>query len=77
MSETLAPALQHRNPCWLLVLSGLVTLLVGFLIAIQWPVSAFWVLGTFLGIDLLFYGFSLLNLYFVVRRKREPFRRKP
>jgi uncharacterized membrane protein HdeD (DUF308 family) len=58
--------LEHR---WLLALSGLVTLLVGFLIAFEWPVSAFWVLGTFLGIDLLFYGFSLLSLYFVVRRR--------
>jgi uncharacterized membrane protein HdeD (DUF308 family) len=52
-------SLHHRGA---LILSGLVTLLLGILIAVHWPNSSLWVIGTFIGIDLLFYGFSLITL---------------
>jgi uncharacterized membrane protein HdeD (DUF308 family) len=45
-----------------LIVSGLVTLLLGILIAIHWPNSSMWVIGTFVGVDLIFYGFSLITL---------------
>jgi uncharacterized membrane protein HdeD (DUF308 family) len=51
--------LHHRGS---LILSGAVTLLLGILITVHWPSSALWVIGTFVGIDLLFYGFSLITL---------------
>ena len=44
---------------WML-LAGLVTLLLGLLIAAHWPVDSLWVLGMFLGIDLLFTGVGLV-----------------
>ena len=53
------PRLHHRGA---LMLSGAVTLLLGILITVHWPNSALWVIGTFIGIDLIFYGFSLITL---------------
>jgi uncharacterized membrane protein HdeD (DUF308 family) len=37
-------------------LNGLITLVLGILILAQWPVSGLWVIGLFLGIELVFYG---------------------
>ena len=58
------PTLHHRG--WLLF-SGTISLLLGILIAIHWPSSALWVIGTFIGIDLIFYGFSLVGLFRLTR----------
>lgn len=52
-------SLHHRTS---LIVSGLVTLLLGILIAAHWPSSSLWVIGTFVGIDLIFYGFTLIAL---------------
>lgn len=51
---------------WLL-LSGIVTVLLGVLIWRQWPWSGLWVIGLFIGIDLFFYGWSLVMLALTVR----------
>ena len=39
-------------------LNGLITLVLGILILAQWPVSGLWVIGLFLGIELVFYGMA-------------------
>jgi uncharacterized membrane protein HdeD (DUF308 family) len=53
----------HGHPGWIWMLfAGAITLLLGLMIASQWPVSSLWVLGTFLGVDLIFTGFALLTL---------------
>ena len=36
-------------------LNGLITFVLGILILAQWPVSGLWVIGLFLGIELVFY----------------------
>lgn len=51
---------------WML-LSGLITLLLGILIWRQLPVAALWVIGTFVGIDLIFTGWSWIILGLAVR----------
>lgn len=45
-----------------LMLSGFITLLLGIFIAVGWPTDTLWILGIFLGIDLLFQGWSCLTL---------------
>jgi uncharacterized membrane protein HdeD (DUF308 family) len=55
---------QHR--VWL-GLNGLVTLVLGVLVWRHWPADALWVIGLFVGIDLIFKGWSLLMLGFSVR----------
>lgn len=52
---------------WLLV-SGLASLALGIMIWSEWPVSGIWVIGLFVGIDLLFYGWWLVSLALAVRR---------
>ncbi len=50
------------------VLSGLVALVLGLLIAAGWPASALWVIGTFISLDLVFGGWSFIMLAAAVRR---------
>jgi uncharacterized membrane protein HdeD (DUF308 family) len=39
-------------------LDGIITIILGGLIFAQWPASGLWVIGLFIGIDLIFYGFA-------------------
>ena len=55
---------QHWG--WLL-LNGVVSLALGVLIWRGWPETALWVIGLFIGIDMLFYGWALVMLAFGVR----------
>lgn len=59
--------LHPPGRAWLL-LSGAVTLLLGTLIWVEWPVSGLWVIGTFVAIDMLFSGTWLIMLAVNVRR---------
>ncbi len=51
---------------WVLF-NGVVTLLLGIMIWQQWPESTEWVIGLFVGIDLLFNGWSWVMLAFLVK----------
>jgi uncharacterized membrane protein HdeD (DUF308 family) len=54
-------ALAHRPRGWgWLCASGVLSTAVGFIIAIGWPISAVWMLGLFLAVDLLFQGVMLM-----------------
>ncbi len=50
--------------------NGLITLLLGVLILAQWPVSGLWVIGLFLGIELLVYGGAWIALALNLRAAR-------
>jgi uncharacterized membrane protein HdeD (DUF308 family) len=54
-----AGVLQHR---WWVLLNGVITLVLGVMIWRQWPLSGLWVIGLFVGIDLIVYGWSLVML---------------
>ena len=43
-------------------LDGAVTFVLGLLVLAQWPVSGLWVIGLFIGIDLIFYGCAWIAL---------------
>ena len=62
-----AAALRFPNWVWTL-LSGGVSVLLGASIWRQWPYDSFWVIGLFVGIELLFRGWSLVMLALAVRR---------
>ena len=53
-----------------LMLSGLVSLFFVWLMWSQWPVAGAWVIGVFIGIDLLLTGISMIILAFTARRIR-------
>jgi uncharacterized membrane protein HdeD (DUF308 family) len=62
LSRIFAGTMLHPpGRAWLL-LSGVVTLLLGMLIWAEWPVSGLWVIGTFVAIDMLFSGTWLIML---------------
>ena len=42
------------------VASGLVSIALGVMLAMQWPVSSLWFIGFAVGIDLMLYGWALL-----------------
>lgn len=52
---------------WILF-DGLVTLLLGLLIWIQWPSSSAWVIGTLVGISMIMSGVTRVMLSLAVRR---------
>ncbi len=59
-------ALRYRSWGWAL-LHGAISVLLGVLIFAQWPASALWVIGTFMGIDLIFRGWATLMLALAAR----------
>ena len=56
-----------RNSGWVLF-DGIITLILGFLIWSHWPSSSVWVIGTLIGISLIFSGISRFMLSMAVRR---------
>jgi uncharacterized membrane protein HdeD (DUF308 family) len=61
-----AVAVRFHNWIWLL-LSGGINLLLGIAIWRQWPLSGLWVIGLFIGIDMIFNGWSLVMLGLAAR----------
>jgi uncharacterized membrane protein HdeD (DUF308 family) len=41
---------------------GIITVVLGLLVLAQWPASGLWVIGLFVGIDLIFYGGAWIAL---------------
>ena len=62
--------MQHGSPWMWVVVSGLITLLLGVIILAHWPVSAVYTLGIFLGVDLVFAGASWISLGLGLRNAR-------
>jgi uncharacterized membrane protein HdeD (DUF308 family) len=55
-------SMRTGSPWVWIVISGLITLLLGVIILVHWPVSSLWTLGIFLGVDLVFAGASWIGL---------------
>ncbi len=60
---------MKRGMPWVwVVLSGVVTLLLGLIILNHWPVSSLYILGLLLGIDLVFAGASWIGMGLSLRK---------
>jgi uncharacterized membrane protein HdeD (DUF308 family) len=70
MRIILAFSMQRETPWIAVAISGVITLLLGLLILAHWPVSSLYILGLFLGIDLVIAGASWIGLGFGLRRGR-------
>jgi uncharacterized membrane protein HdeD (DUF308 family) len=53
--------LRLRNGGWVLA-SGILSLLLGIAVWAQWPASGLWVIGAFIGIEMIGWGISLIML---------------
>jgi uncharacterized membrane protein HdeD (DUF308 family) len=69
MRIILAFSMKRETPRIWLLLSGVITLLLGLLILAHWPVSSLYILGMFLGIDLIMAGGAWIGLGFGLRGK--------
>ena len=66
---------MKREAPWIWVaLSGVITLLLGLLILARWPVNSVYILGLFLGIDLIMAGACWIGLGAGLRRERAALR---
>lgn len=70
MRIILAFSMKRETPWIWVALSGAITLLLGVLILMRWPVSSVYILGLFLGIDLIFAGASWVGIGLGLRRAR-------
>ena len=61
--------LLPEGPKWLVGAAGAVTILVGVLILAGWPENSAYILGIFLGLDMIMYGASWLNFGLFLRRR--------
>ena len=62
-------ALSERFAGWgWVLLNGSITAMLGLLIYKQWPVSGLWVIGLFIGIDLIFNGWAWIMLSLGLRQ---------
>jgi uncharacterized membrane protein HdeD (DUF308 family) len=60
--------LSYRFEAWgWPLVSGVIDLILGVLIWLEWPASAWWVLGLFVGISLVFRGFNWIGLGLALR----------
>lgn len=61
-------ALSYRFGAWgWPMVSGVIDLILGVMIWQEWPASALWVIGLFVGISLVFRGFNWIGLGLVLR----------
>ena len=72
MRIILAFGMKREQPWIWVLLSSMVTLLLGLLILAHWPVSSVYILGIFLGIDLVMAGASWIGISLALHRRDEP-----
>ncbi len=64
-------ALTKRFEHWgWVVASGILGIILGIMILMQWPYSGLYIIGLFVGIDLIFNGWTLIALSFMVKKLR-------
>jgi uncharacterized membrane protein HdeD (DUF308 family) len=68
MRIVLAFSMQAIMPWIWVLLSGVITLLLGLVIVAHWPVSSLYILGLFLGIDLVLAGASWIGIGLGLKR---------
>lgn len=63
-------AVQHRELAgwWLMLFSGLITLLIGLLVYALLPWSGLWVIGTLIAVELIIHGITWVQFGLMLRR---------
>jgi uncharacterized membrane protein HdeD (DUF308 family) len=67
-------ALRHRELAgwWLMLFSGIISLLIGLLLYSTLPWSGLWVLGTLIAVELVVQGITWVQFGWMLRRVRSP-----
>lgn len=64
----LATQMKQGAPWGWVVVSGLISFGLGLMIVAKWPASSFYVLGIFLGVDLIFMGSGWIGIGLALKR---------
>ena len=64
----LATKMKEGSPWVWVVISGIITVVLGGMIIAQWPASGAFVLGVFLGVDLVIAGFAWIQMALAIRK---------
>ncbi len=70
MRAYLALQLPADKPRGMVLLAAAVTFLLGLIIVMRWPFDSVYVLGTLLGVDLLFHGAGWVTFGMGLRARR-------
>jgi len=57
-----------QGSAWLLLIDGIITLLLGLMIYMQWPSSSAWAIGTLVGVSMIISGVTRVMLSLAVRK---------
>ena len=68
MRIILSFSMKRETPWIWVAVSGVITLLLGLLILARWPINSVYILGLFLGIDLIMAGAGWIGLGFGLHR---------
>ena len=68
MRIVIAFSMQEMMPWMWVAFSGVITFLLGLLIVAHWPVLSLYVLGIFLGVDLVIAGAGWIGVGLGLRR---------
>lgn len=66
----MAMSVRFHNTNWLL-LHGIINILLGISIWQSWPLDGLWVIGLFVGVDMIFNGWSLIMLGIAAKRMKD------
>jgi uncharacterized membrane protein HdeD (DUF308 family) len=69
MRIVLAFSMKQEMPWIWVAVSGVITLLLGLIILVHWPVSGLYILGLFLGIDLIIAGLGWIGIGLGLKRR--------
>jgi uncharacterized membrane protein HdeD (DUF308 family) len=59
---------RHMKGLWLVILSGVVSIVVGIVLYESLPWSSLWVLGTLIAIELIFFGIAWIQFGFALKK---------
>ncbi len=65
----MAILLRHSKEWGYLLLAGITAFVLGLLILAQWPMSALWIIGLFIAVELMVNGWSYIFIALALRRK--------
>lgn len=63
--------LRHTSEWGFILFAGLMSLILGILILVQWPLSGLWVIGLFIAVELMMNGWSYLFIALSLRKRSQ------
>jgi uncharacterized membrane protein HdeD (DUF308 family) len=68
MRLVMAATHRHMQGLWLVILSGVVSLVIGVLLYLSLPWSSLWVLGTLIAVELVFHGIAWVQFGLILKK---------